>query len=149
MSGRARAVRERLNISPQEYGEMERVGAMYYQQGNFEKARTIFEGLVELDPECATAHSALGGLLTLHQDDEAAIEHLNEAIRLNPSQIAPYVNLGEIYIRRQQIGDAAANLKKAIGLDPDEKDACANRARAMVSGIEEIIKFEKKHYQQR
>ena len=119
---------------------MGRVGAMYYQQGNFEKARTIFEGLVELDPESADAHSALGGLLTLQQDDETAVEHLNKAIEIDPSKIAPYVNLGEIYIRQQKIEAAVANLKKAIELDPDERDAGANRARAMVLGIYQVIK---------
>ena len=140
MTGKQQTVREKLNISPQEFIEMGRVGAMYYQQGNFDKARTIFEGLVELDPESANAHSALGGLLTLQQDDEKAVEHLNKAVQLDPSQIAPYVNLGEIYIRQQKIEDAVANLKKAIELDPDETDAGANRARAMVLGIYQIIK---------
>jgi tetratricopeptide (TPR) repeat protein len=140
MTGKTQTVREKLDISPQEFLEMGRVGAMYYQQGNFDKARTIFEGLVELDPESANAHSALGGLLTLQQEDEDAIRHLSRAIELNPSQIAPYVNLGEIYIRQQKIEDAVANLKKAIELDPDETDSGANRARAMVLGIYQIIK---------
>jgi tetratricopeptide (TPR) repeat protein len=140
MVGKTGTVREKLNISPQEFAEMGRVGAMYYQQGNFEKARTIFEGLVELDPESASAHSALGGLLTLMQDDGRAVEHLKKALEINPSQIAPYVNLGEIYIREQKIEEAVANLKRAIELDPDEQDAGANRARAMVLGIYQVIK---------
>jgi len=140
MIGKTATVREKLNISPQEFVEMGRVGAMYYQQGNFEKARQIFEGLVELDPESAAAHSALGGLLTLQQDDEKAVRHLNRSIEIDPSQIAPYVNLGEINIRRQKIEDAVANLKKAIELDPEEQDAGANRARAMVLGIYQVIR---------
>jgi tetratricopeptide (TPR) repeat protein len=140
MTGEQQTVREKLNITAEEFAEMGRVGAMYYQQGNFDKARTIFEGLVELDPDSANAHSALGGLLTLQQDDENAVTHLNRAIAINPSQIAPYVNLGEIYIRQQKIEDAVANLKKAIELDPDESDAGANRARAMVLGIYQVIK---------
>lgn len=140
MTGKTETVREKLNISPQEFYEMGRIGAMYYQQGNFDKARTIFEGLVELDPESANAHSALGGLLTLQQEDETAVEHLKKAVELDPSQIAPYVNLGEIYIRQQKIEDAVANLKKAIELDPSETDAGANRARAMVLGIYQVIK---------
>jgi tetratricopeptide (TPR) repeat protein len=139
MTGKTQTVREKLNITPQEFAEMGRVGAMYYQQGNFDKARTIFEGLVELDPDSANAHSALGGLLTLQQDDEKAVAHLNRAVEINPSQIAPYVNLGEIYIRQQKIEDAVANLKKAIELDPDELDAGANRARALVLGIYQVI----------
>ncbi len=112
---------------------------MYYQQGNFDKAKTIFEGLVELDPKNANAHSAYGALLTLKLDDDLAIKHLQQAVELNPKQIAPFVNLGEIYIRRQMLEAAVANLKKAIELDPDEKDSGANRARAMVLGIYQII----------
>ena len=140
MVGKQQTIREKLNISPQEFMEMGRVGAMFYQQGNFDKARTIFEGLVELDPENPNAHSALGGLLTLQQEDDSAVEHLEKAVELDPSQIAPYVNLGEIFIRRQKVEEAVANLKKAIELDPDEKDAGANRARAMVLGIYQVIK---------
>lgn len=133
-------IREKLEISPEEFSEMGRVGAMFYQQGNLDKARTIFEGLVELDPHSADAHSALGALLTLQQEDEAAVEHLKRAVELNPRQIAPYVNLGEVYIRQQKLEEAVANLKKAIELDPDERDSGANRARAMVLGIYQVIK---------
>lgn len=133
-------VREQLKISPQEFMEMGRVGAMYYQQGNYDKARTIFEGLVELDSQSAEAHSALGALLTLQQEDEIAVKHLQEAVKLNPLQIAPFVNLGEIFIRQEKIEDAVENLKKAIELDPNEKDAGANRARAMILGIYQVIK---------
>lgn len=140
MVGKSQTVKEKLNISNQEFMEMGRIGAMYYQQGNIDKARTIFEGLVELDPQSANAHAALGGLLTLQQDDERAIAHLEKAIGIDPSQIAPYVNLGEIFIRRQEIERAVMNLKKAIDLDPSEKDPGANRARAMVMGIYQIIK---------
>lgn len=133
-------IREKLKISPEEFSEMGRVGAMFYQQGNLDKARTIFEGLVELDPHSADAHSALGALLTLQQEDELAVEHLRRAVELSPRQIAPYVNLGEVYIRQQKLEEAVANLKKAIELDPDEKDSGANRARAMVLGIYQVIK---------
>lgn len=120
---------------------------MYYQQGNLDKARTIFEGLVELDPDSADAHSALGALLTLKQEDEEAIGHLEAAVALNPRQIAPYVNLGEIFIRQQRLEEAVANLRKAIELDPNERDSGANRARAMVLGIYEIIQVNGHNYE--
>ena len=139
MVDNSQTIREQLQVSPEEFQEMGRIGAMYYQRGNFEKARTIFEGLVELDPQSANAHSALGALLTLQQEDKRAVEHLQKAIELNPEQIAPYVNLGEIFIRQEKIEDAVKNLKKAIELDPEEKDSGANRARAMVLGIYQII----------
>lgn len=144
MLNKQQTIREELEISSTEFLEMGNVGAMYYQQGNYEKARTIFEGLVELDPQSADAHSALGALLTLQQQDEAALGHLREAVKLNPQQIAPYVNLGEIFIRQQKIEEAVANLKTAIELDPDEEDPGANRARAMILGIYQVIQADGK-----
>jgi Flp pilus assembly protein TadD len=132
-------VREELNISPEEFLEMGRIGALYYEQGNLEKAETIFEGLVELDPLSADAHSALGALYTQTGRDDEALVHLNKSAELNPDQIAPYVNRAEIRIRQQRMEEAVADLKQAIELDPAEKDPGANRARAIVLGLKEAF----------
>lgn len=117
-------------------GEM---GAMYYQQGNLEKARAIFAGLVELDQESAAAHCALGALLTRTEHFAEALKHLDRAVELNPAEIAPYVNRAEIFIKQQQAEPAIANLKQAIALDPLERDPGANRARAMALGLAEAL----------
>ncbi len=138
-------MREKLSITRAEFAEMGRVGALLYQQGNLEKARTIFEGLVELDPDSADARSALGAVFTLQQEDDLALEQLKKAVELDPECIAPYVNLAEVSIRQQRIEDALVNLKKAIELDPDELDPGANRARAMVLGIYQVIQLEDGH----
>ncbi|MGH9903046.1 MAG: tetratricopeptide repeat protein, partial [Pyrinomonadaceae bacterium] len=90
-SGQAPA-RERLGVTPDEIAEMGRMGAMYYEHGNLEKARAIFEGLVELDPDSAPAHSALGALFTRTERFDEALRHLDRAVALDPRQIAPYVN---------------------------------------------------------
>lgn len=132
-------LREKLGISGEEFRQMGEIGAMYYQQGNLEKARTIFEGLVEVDPDSVDAHSALGALYTRIQRDDDALIHLNRALELDGEQIAPRVNRAEVYLRRQQIELAVADLKRAVELDPDEKDPGANRARAMVLGIHEAM----------
>lgn len=135
-------MREKLSITRVEFTEMGRIGALHYQQGNLDKARTIFEGLVELDPDSADAQSALGAVFTLQQEDDLAVRHLKKAAELDPDGIAPHVNLGEVFIRQRRIEDALAHLRKAIELDPDELDPGANRARAMVLGIYQVIQLE-------
>lgn len=132
--------RARLGISAEEFAEMGRVGAMYYEHGNLEKARTIFEGLVEIDPQSAAAHSALGALLTRAEHYDEALGHLDRAVELDPGQIAPYVNRAEIFIKRGRAEEAVANLRRAVELDPAEKDPAANRARAMALGIAEALR---------
>jgi Flp pilus assembly protein TadD len=132
-----------LKMSNEEFQAIGEIGAMFYEQGNLDKAQTIFEGLVEIDPKSDAAHSALGALLTKRRDDENALIHLNKAIELNNAQIAPFVNRAEVYLRQQRFETAVADLKRAIELDTQEKDAGANRARAMVLGIYQAIETQK------
>ncbi|HVF50737.1 MAG TPA: tetratricopeptide repeat protein [Pyrinomonadaceae bacterium] len=132
-------LRAKLGITKAEFEEMGAIGAMYYEQGILDKARAIFEGMVEIDPESADAHSALGALYTRLQSDDDALRHLSRAIALDAQQIAPHVNRAEVYLRKQMMEEAVADLKCAIELDPQEKDPGANRARAMVLGIHEAL----------
>jgi tetratricopeptide (TPR) repeat protein len=127
-------------VTPEEFREMGRIGAMYYEQGNLAKAQAVFEGLVELDPASAAAHSARGALFTRCERYEDALPHLDRAVELDPGQIAPYVNRAEIFIKQGRAQEAVENLKKAIALDPKEADPGANRARAMAYGLAEALK---------
>jgi len=134
------APRQHLGISEAEFQAMGAMGAMYYQQGNLSKAQTIFEGLVELDPQSAAARAALGALLTRTQHFEEALVHLNRAVELDPKMIAPYVNRAEVFIWQERAAEAVADLKRAVELDPHETDPGANRARAMALGIAEALR---------
>lgn len=132
-----------VEISDEDFQSIGEIGAMYYEQGNLEKAETIFEGLIELKPDSGAAHSALGGLLTYKREDEKAMVHLTRAIELDDNQIAPLVNRGEVHLRQSKFEAAVADLKRAIELDPKEKDPGANRARAMILGIYQAIESQK------
>lgn len=132
---------DELEIKPNEFFEMGRVGVMMFQQGHIDKARTIFEGLIELDSQNAAAHSALGAIYTLKKMDEEAIKYLQKAISLDSEQIAPYVNLGEVNLRQGNLQNGIANLKRAIELDPDEQNFGAKRARLMVQKFFKVIKM--------
>ena len=112
---------------------------MYYNRGDLGKARTVFEGLVAMDPASSDAHAALGALLTRTIENDLALVHLNRAIELNDKEIAAYVNRAEIKLRQHKGEAAVADLKKAIELDPQQKNPAANRARAMVMGIYDAL----------
>lgn len=139
MTDTEKSVREQIGMSHDEFIEMGRIGAIFYEQGNFEKAVTIFEGLVELDPESGDARAALGGVYTQLERDDEAIEQLTKAIELKPEEIAPHANLGEIYLRKGRLDEAVAEFGRAIELDPEEENPSANRARAIVLGLKEAF----------
>lgn len=135
--------RERIGMSAQEFQAIGEMGAMFYEQGQFEKAQTIFEGMLELEPENEAVLSALGAVLTQQREDERALTYLDKAIALNDTEIASFVNRAEVLIRKNDFERAVEDLTKAVKLDPEEKDAGANRARAMVLGIHQMIEAQK------
>lgn len=125
------------------------VGAMFYEQGQFEKAQTIFEGMLGLEPENDAVLSALGAVLTQRRQDAEALIYLDKAIELNDSEISSHVCRAEVRLRQNNFESAVEDLSRAIELDPQEKDPGANRARAMVLGIHQMIEAQKKHQKAR
>lgn len=128
-----------LNLTFGEFSGMGRIGTLFFQLGNKEKAKQIFEGLVEMDSENADAHSALGAAYLSLGNEEKAVSHLVKSLELNSEQIAPYVNLAQISIRRLKLLEAMNFLASAIVRDPHRTHPGANRARAMIYGVQKII----------
>ncbi len=116
------------------------VGVLMYQQGRRVEAEDLFRGAVLLNKKNALAHSALGTVLTAEAKYDEALIELSEAIKLDPTDISAYVNRGEIYLKQADFKSASEDLKKAVELDPKQNDPAANRARAIIVGINELIK---------
>lgn len=135
------SIENKLNVTFAEFCGIGRIGTMFFQLGNKNKARKIFEGLVEMNPESAEAHSALGGVLVSMNAHEQAARHLRKAVEINPQLIAPYVNLAEIYLVEAKFSEAVETLNKAISLDADHKSYAANRARMLILGINKLIRL--------
>jgi tetratricopeptide (TPR) repeat protein len=134
------SLRQEIDISVDELIEIANIGSMFLRQGNLEKAKTIFEGLVELDSEVFEIQSCLGAFYTQIRDDENALYHLNKAILIDSERISPYVNRAEVNIRKQKIEEVIADILKAIELDLNVSNPDANRARTMLLGIFDAFK---------
>jgi tetratricopeptide (TPR) repeat protein len=140
MNNENNSIRQELNLSLDEISEIANIGSMYLRQGNLEKAKLIFEGLVELDSELFEVQSCLGAFYTQIRDDEKALYHLNKAILINPNIIAPYVNRAEVNVRRQQIEEVVIDILEIINLDPNIVKQDANRGRVIILGIYDALK---------
>jgi len=132
--------RQLLGVTDQEFEAMGELGTMYYEQGDLERARIVFEGMVEADPSSSSAHAALGALYLRTGHDEVAIPHLNRAIELDSTQLSAYVNRAEAELKLKQPEKAIADLKRAIELDPGGQNPAANRARMMALGLHQALK---------
>jgi tetratricopeptide (TPR) repeat protein len=103
------------------------------------EARTVFEGLVEVDGDSAWAHAALGSAYqSLALVDEAIAEY-DEALRLDPGERTARVNRGELLLTSGRADEGIDDLATAIRADPDAADAQANRARALLVATRQIL----------
>ncbi len=72
--------------------------------------------ILERDPRNARAHFALGTLSHFQGQTDAAIEFFLKAIELDPTDAAPHVSLGRIYVMRGVYGLAWKHAREAQGL---------------------------------
>jgi Flp pilus assembly protein TadD len=118
------------------------IGFNFYRQGKTKEAETIFRGLTALDDHSYYGYAGLGAVALAKQppDLKTAYENLTKAAELNPNDPSVQANLGEVLLRAGKIEEAKKPLEKAFQLDPGHNDPGANRARAIVGGLDMIVK---------
>jgi tetratricopeptide (TPR) repeat protein len=116
------------------------LGFNYYQQGRLDEADTIFHGLQLLNPKAYYGYAGSGAVALARKPANLAEAYRNlaKAAELNPNDPTVQANVGEVLLRQAKFEDAARHFKKALELDPHQKDAGANRARAIISGVTAI-----------
>ncbi|MBN2359015.1 MAG: tetratricopeptide repeat protein [Deltaproteobacteria bacterium] len=109
-------------------------GYFFLMQGKNEDARTIFEGLVAIDPQNAYYYRALGVIYHKLGDAERAIRQFTYATRVAPRAPSAYVNRAEVYVATGRRADALRDLGYALSLVPlDAADPLSRKARALLN----------------
>lgn len=103
-----------------------------FTQGRYEESRIMLEGLLTLDPDNAYMHYLLGSTFSLQDRLKEALEAYSRSIELFPAYVSALVNRGEIYLKLGDFQRAAADLGKAVEMDPQAKDSSAHRARFLL-----------------
>lgn len=112
----------------------------FFKDGKLESSLKLLQGLTALCPEKSQYWTALGAVLTRLERYEQAIPVLSAALRISTNNIAALVNRGECYIAIAENEKAAADLHRAIDLDPRKQDEASNRARQIVFGMSTFFK---------
>ena len=94
------------------------------------KARQLFEKAIELDPQFASAYTALGWSYHLQveygwtefieQASKRAMSLARKALSLDDFQTSAHELLGSVYIRKGQYDLAVAELQQALDLNPND-----------------------------
>ena len=85
----------------------------YLNQGKTEEAKTLFEGLVALDPKNGYYYRALGVIFYKLGDTERALRQFGYAIRVTPQRPHAYVNRAEVNIA---LGRGGVKLRRTFKL---------------------------------
>jgi len=99
-----------------------RLGTILAEEKDYEGAEKSFRTAIRLNPDNDDAYHALGVLLARDPDKAGeAIAMFDRAISLKPSKLQPYVDLGNLYIKLNDIPQAISTFERALAVDPSSQ----------------------------
>ncbi|MBN1878542.1 tetratricopeptide repeat protein [bacterium] len=128
-----------FKLSEQDLSNLSVVGYELFNQGKYEDARLIFQGLNALGHDDSFVQTALGTIAARDGELEKAVEFFNRAVDSDPEDISALTNRAEVYLKLNCFDKAAEDLKAAIDLDPDDESSLSSRARVLSMITRELI----------
>lgn len=99
----------------------------YHKTGELEHAKVIYEDIVNIYPKHFDALQLLGVIAAQMKDWETAVRLLTQALTIDQSIPAVYINLGVAYKELGLFDEALKKYNKAIDLNPNYAEAFYNR----------------------
>jgi tetratricopeptide (TPR) repeat protein len=110
-----------------------RQGLGLQQDGRLEEAKSVYQRILQAEPDHADANHLLGLIAYQGGDPEAAIGLINRAIRSNPRVYGYYSNLALILVEHGRYEEAVACCSTALTIDPSAADAHNNKGNALLA----------------
>ncbi len=105
------------------------------KSGNIDEALSILKKGIDADPNNAAAHSVLGSVLLMKEDENGAIEALEKAISYDPQMPRDLLTVGRFYLKNEHPEKAMRYLWSAYQFDPNND--------AVKSSYEEAVELKK------
>ena len=96
------------------------------QLGRWKDSEALFQHALKVTEGNYLAHNSLGTALDAKGQDDEAIRHYQEAIRLKPDYPEAHYNLGNELARKGNIDEAIRHYQEAIRLKPDYAETYYN-----------------------
>lgn len=129
-----------FNVNEKQFMGLVALAFNYYQQGKLNEADTLFRGLQVVNDKSYYGFAGAGAVALAKNppDLNAAYQNLSKAAEINPNDTSVQANLGETLLRQGKLEEAKPHFEKSFQLDPGHNDPGANRARAIVGGLNVI-----------
>jgi tetratricopeptide (TPR) repeat protein len=130
---------ELTGLTMQEAYSFAEIAYNLFEQGKYDQAQTIVEGLVIANPYDGYFHGLLGAIYGRKGMFDESRDSYTLSIQLDATNISSYVNRAEIYLQRGDVEKALKDLKKAVELDPKGEKPFGIRARALAVATAEML----------
>jgi Flp pilus assembly protein TadD len=114
--------KEKLLAEARTVPQLMAIGVRRLHEQKYDQAREIFTHVLDLEPQNARAHSALGVCFDSMGNVKNALIALKEAVALQPGTVNFQLNLGEFLRRQGRLPEAEAVLRTALALAPTDTD---------------------------
>jgi tetratricopeptide (TPR) repeat protein len=116
-------------MAPEEPAYWERLAQLQSERDEPGEALRCWERVRALEPaERASTHVALGWALQEEGRQGEALEHYQQAARLEPGSAAPHVHIGGVHAQAGQMAGAEAAFRAALRVQPRSAEAAARLA---------------------
>lgn len=123
-SDAARYLESSLEMNPDDPEARYHLGRVRYQQNQFDLAIAAFQDVIKRDPTSVKAYDNLGLSFEAKNENKEAISAYRKALELDRAGTLhseqPYLNLGSLLARSNQLADAIPLLTRACELAPRE-----------------------------
>jgi tetratricopeptide (TPR) repeat protein len=123
-------------------GAYNNLGNIYKETGNLIRAKTVYQQVLQIDPNLAIAHYNLGMTLRAMGEYKGAIAAYRQAIQLNPQAAEAYQNLGVVLLQIGQVLESREAFKNAIVLHEQNHSTEAQRLRQALQAMGLRIEIE-------
>jgi Ca-activated chloride channel homolog len=108
-------------------------GNEFYRQGAYDIAAAYYRRAIEKDPDNHVAHYNLANALYRHKKFQGAIDAYKESGKTQGPNLkaASYYNEGVVYSYLKNTEKAVESYKKALRINPDDKEARENLQKAL------------------
>lgn len=110
---------EALHLEPTSVEPLASLGALYAQEGHFEKALPLLESALEQNPNNADVHLNLGAAYAEMGKMDRAEQHFRAAVFLSPINFNSHNVLGKLYFDSQRLPEAEQQFRQSLQCEPN------------------------------
>lgn len=96
------------------------VAVQHHQAGDLQQAQTIYQKVLQVQPNHSDASHLLGLIAYHHQNYEEAILLIQQAIRFNNTVPSYHNSLGKVLRSQGQLSQAVDSFQRALALNPND-----------------------------